>query len=80
MAMFRATARSFLRTLESMATPSSVNTRGSHRRPPWRLELEVTVRDLKLSASARLSRNAKSSGKRSVFRETAWLRALVVTP
>ena len=42
--------------------------------------LEVTICDLKSFESASVSWKAKSSGKRSAFRFTAWLNALVVTP
>ena len=75
-----ATARLLRRTLESMATPSSVKTRGTFRRPPLPSFFEVTVCDFKASHSAFVSLNAKSSGKRSRFRETAWFSAFVSTP
>jgi hypothetical protein len=39
----------------------------------------VTVCDRMAAASAWLSRNIKSSGKRLLFRFTAWLRELVET-
>src|ERR1051326_215556 len=76
-------------SLESIATPYSVNARGGYRRPPCaklevaicdlKLNLEIANCDLKFSASSLVSRNMKSSGKRFLFRETCSLR-LVGTP
>src|ERR1051326_8159451 len=66
-------------SLESIATPCSVNARGGYRRPPC-AKLEVAICDLKFSASSLVSRNMKSSGKRFLFRETCSLRRLVGTP
>jgi hypothetical protein len=76
---FTAMARGLLSTLDSMATPCSVNAYGRVRRPPWPRELEVTMCDLKSASSAAVSRNMKSAGKRARFRRTAWFKALVFT-
>src|SRR5581483_355894 len=77
--MFTRTAVGDRSTLESIATPCSVNTRGNFRLPPYP-ELEVTNCDFKFLNSCSVSRNAKSSGNRSRFRLTAWLSTLVGTP
>lgn len=68
-AMFTSIARRLRSTLESIATPCSVNTRGSFRLPPC--ELEVTNCDFKFAASSRVSLNAKSVGNREALRDTA---------
>jgi hypothetical protein len=41
---------------------------------------EITVCDLKRTASRSVSWNMKSAGKRSAFRFTAWTSAFVDTP
>jgi len=66
-------ALSLRSTLESIAIPCSVNAIGRYLLPP---QLEVTICDLKLLNSCRVSSNIKSSGKRSVFLRTACFRAL----
>jgi len=43
-------------------------------------ELEVTICDLKFACSSGVSRNMKSSGKRSMFRFTAWFSTFTSTP
>jgi hypothetical protein len=40
----------------------------------------VTICDLKLLNSSPVSRKAKSSGNRALFRVIAWFNAFVVTP
>ena len=79
MLMFTKMARSLLRTLESMATPCSVNAIGAYRKP-LRSALEVTVCDLQVANSSGLSSNMKSAGKRTALRRTACFNALVGTP
>jgi hypothetical protein len=59
-ATLTSTARRLCRTLESIATPCSVNTRGGFRLPPCKLE--VTICDFKSAASRRVNRKAKSAG------------------
>ena len=71
-AMLTCTARLLRSTEDNMATPCSVNARGGFRRPP---QLEIAICDFKFANSSALSRNTKSSGKRSRFLVTAWLRA-----
>jgi hypothetical protein len=61
-ATFTWTARPLRRTLESMATPCSVNAYGRYRRPP-RPVFEVANCNLKASASSAVSRRRKSSGQ-----------------
>lgn len=65
-------------TLESIATPCSVKTQGRYRGPP-RPSFEVTNCDLKSVSSCAVRRNAKSFGKRSRLRPTAWFRTFVGT-
>jgi hypothetical protein len=47
--------------------------------PDERTSFEVTICDLKDSASSVVNWNMKSSGKRSGLRRTAWLSAFVGT-
>jgi len=75
--MLTRTARSLRSTLESIATPCSVKTRGGVRVPP---QLALPEWNLKSSNSALLSLNMKSSGNRLMFRSTALLRLPVATP
>src|SRR6266566_3033451 len=58
-----AIARGLFRTPESIATPCSVKAYGAYRLPPR--PFEITICDLKDSASAGLRRNMKSPGNRS---------------
>jgi hypothetical protein len=75
--MFTNVARLLLRTLESMATPCSVNAYGRVLRPP---QIDVTICDFKLANSSLVSWNMKSSGNLSTLRFTACTNALVSTP
>ncbi len=68
-AMLTSIARRLRSTLESIATPCSVKTRGSLRLPPC--ELEVTNCDFKFLASSRVNLKAKSAGNREALRDTA---------
>ena len=79
-------ARSLRRTLESMATPSSVKTYGRYlgclpRREPVVVAAssKVTICDLKSLVSSQVNWNMKSAGNRWRLRRTAWLRTLVGT-
>ena len=74
--MFAAIARSLLSTLESIATPCSVNAYGRYRLPPYPAELEVAICDLKISLSPVLSLNMKSAGNRLRLRRTASVEPL----
>ena len=67
-AIFTYTARSLFSTLESMATPSSVNAWTCFEN--FRPDKDVTDCDI-LAISCRESRNMKSSGKRFALRFTA---------
>ena len=73
-----AIARGLFRTPESIATPCSVKAYGAYRLPPR--PFEITICDLKDSASAGLRRNLKSPGNRSGFRFTDCTRTRVSTP
>jgi len=79
MAIFTVTARSLFKTDDSIAMPCSVKTYGFFLRPILIPELEVTICDFQFSVSFLSSGNIKSIGKRSRFRWTAWLSALVGT-
>src|SRR5260370_39509307 len=70
-------ARRLLRTVDSIATPCSVNTLGMCLRPPH--DLEVPNWNLKFSRSTGVSTNEKSAGKREAFLETALFRIFVST-
>src|SRR3972149_5343025 len=54
MAIFTWIARSLFRTLDSIAIPCSVKTKGRYRRPPH--DFEVAICDLKFSAFPSLNR------------------------
>ena len=71
-------ARLLFRTLDSMATPCSVNAKDKYLEC-WPL-FKVTNCDLKDSCSSWLSRNIKSDGNLETFRLTACFRTLVSTP
>jgi len=73
-----AIARGLFRTPESIATPCSVKAYGAYRLPPR--PFEITICDLKDSASTGLRRNMKSPGHRSGFRFTDCTRTRVSTP
>ena len=77
--MLTSMARSEWRTVESMATPCSVNTKGLYCVPP-RLSFEVAFCDLKTLNSFLLSSNIKSGGKRFLFRRICSLSLRVGTP
>ena len=64
-------ARGLRKTLESMATPCSVNAYGRYLRCDPRPLSKITICDLKDTASCMCSRNMKSAGKRSRLRLTA---------
>jgi len=66
--IFTFTARLLRSTLESMATPCSVNTRGAFLVPP---QLDVPNWNIKLSNSSPVRWNIKSLGKRTRFLLTA---------
>lgn len=66
-------------SVAAITTPCSVKACGSFRRPP-QLDLDVAKCDFKSANSDRVSRNAKSSGKRSLLRRTCSLSRRVVTP
>ena len=70
-------ARSLLSTLDSIATPCSVNARETYRRPP---HLEVPKWNLKCFISSAVNSNMKSAGKRRTLRFTALFKAFVSTP
>jgi len=83
-----AVVTTFLAFLDGAATaqhrrehrhPSWVKAYGGRRSPILADELEVTTCDLQFSISTFESRDAKSSGKRSILRLTAWLSTLVGT-
>ena len=66
---FTLIARLLRSTLESIATPCSVNAYGALRRPPR--QAQITICDLKFANSCFESRNMKSRGKRVLLRVTA---------
>jgi len=74
---FTCTARMLRSTLDSIATPCSVNARGRFRVPP---QLDLPKWNIKFSNSAAVNWNMKSFGKRSRFRVTALFKLPVVTP
>jgi hypothetical protein len=57
-------ARSLFKTDDSIATPCSVNTYGSFRRPPLFPGFDIAICDIKAVYSSADSRNMKSTGKR----------------
>jgi hypothetical protein len=59
MEMFMCIAFLLFKTLESIATPCSVNAKGAYRGPP---QLEVLNLHLKVCHSASLNSNIKSEG------------------
>lgn len=78
-AMLTSIACSLFNTLESIATPCSVNAYGRYRRPP-RPMFEIANCDLKDSVSSLVRRNMKSSGNRFLLRETCSFNRVVDTP
>jgi hypothetical protein len=76
--MFTAMAISLFNTLESIATPSSVNAIGGLRSPILS-ELDITICDVQFFISAGVSWNMKSAGNRLRFRLTAWFSTRVST-
>ena len=75
-AMFARIAISLCKRPDSIATPCSVNARGSFLLPP---QLDVTICDFKLLNSLASRRNMKSEGNRSRFLCTAWFNDRVST-
>lgn len=73
-------ARSLFKTLESMATPCSVNAYGGLLMPILALGLDVAICDIQFAVSSLLSRNMKSAGNLFRLRLTCSLRRPVETP
>ena len=78
MAMLTSMARSLLRTLDSIATPCSVNAKGKYLE--YRPGSKITFCDLRDRFSSFVSSNIKSLGNRFLFLLTACFSTLVSTP
>ena len=67
---------SLRKTLESIATPCSVNAKGKNLLPP---RFDITKCDIKFSHSTIENSNIKSEGNRPVFLFTACFKLLFFT-